>query len=108
MNICLIGNNLSNLVLAKNLLDREIKIDLYFTPMVDRSKITRTIGISENNKIFFKKNKFNIENISWKINNIKVFNEIDNKVEILNFKSSDKTIFYLTKYKKLFNELSNF
>ena len=46
--------------------------------------------------------------MSWKINNIKVFNEIDNKVEILNFESSDKAIFYLIKYKKLFNEISKF
>ena len=101
MNICLLGNNLSNLVLAKNLLDREIKVDLYYKPTIEKSKTTRTIGISENNIIFFKKNKFNLENISWKINNIKVFNEIDNKVEILNFESSDKAIFYLIKYKKL-------
>ena len=108
MNICLLGNNLSNLVLAKNLLDREIKVDLYYKPTTEKSKTTRTIGISENNIIFFKKNKFNLENISWKINNIKVFNEIDNKVEILNFKSSDKAIFYLIKYKKLFNEISKF
>ena len=100
MNICLVGNNLSNLVLAKNLLDREIKIDLYYKPTIDKSKITRTIAISENNMFFLRKNKFNLENVSWKIDNIKVFNEIDNKVEILNFKSSDKTIFYLIKYKK--------
>ena len=108
MNICLLGNNQSNLVLAKNLLDREIKVDLYYKPTTEKSKTTRTIGISENNIFFFKKNKFNLENISWKINNIKVFNEIDNKVEILNFKSSDKAIFYLIKYKKLFNEISKF
>ena len=39
MNICLIGNNLSNLVLAKNLLDREIKIDLYYKPTIEKSKL---------------------------------------------------------------------
>ena len=53
MNICLLGNNLSNLVLAKNLLDREIKVDLYYKPTTEKSKTTRTIGISENNIIFF-------------------------------------------------------
>ncbi len=57
MNICLVGNNLSNLVLAKNLLDREIKIDLYYKPTIDKSKITRTIAISENNMFFLRKNK---------------------------------------------------
>ena len=44
MNICLIGNNLSNLVLAKNLLDREIKIDLYYKPTAEIPKITRIMG----------------------------------------------------------------
>ena len=50
MNICLLGNNLSNLVLAKNLLDREIKVDLYYKPTIEKSKITRTIGISKDNQ----------------------------------------------------------
>ena len=49
MNICLIGNNLTNLVLAKNLLDRKINIDLFCHPTINSTKTTRTIGISENN-----------------------------------------------------------
>ena len=31
MNICLIGNNLTNLVLANILINRKIKVDLYLT-----------------------------------------------------------------------------
>ena len=29
MNICLIGNGLTNIVLAKNLLNKKIKVDLF-------------------------------------------------------------------------------
>jgi len=106
MNICLIGNNLTNLVLAKNLLDREIKIDLYSKPIVNSSKVTRTIGISQNNIDFFINSKINLKKISWPIKDIKVFNEFDQKIEILNFKSSNKTLFSLIKYKELFNNFN--
>ena len=106
MNICLIGSSLTNLVLAKNLLDREINIDLYSKPAVGNSKVTRTIGISENNIDFFTNNKINLKKISWPIKDIKVFNEFDQKIEILNFESSNKTLFSLIKYKELFNNLN--
>ena len=107
MNICLIGNNLTNLVLAKNLLDRKINIDLIYHPTINSTKTTRTIGISENNIGFFNINNINLSKTSWPIKNIKVFNEIDQKLEILNFKSSNKFHFSMVKYEELFKSLNN-
>tara|TARA_B100000965_G_C19545310_1_gene737521 strand:+ start:57 stop:1148 length:1092 start_codon:yes stop_codon:yes gene_type:complete len=107
MNICLIGNNLTNLVLAKNLLDRKINIDLFCHPTINSTKTTRTIGISENNIDFFNINNINLSKISWPIKNIKVFNEIDQKIEILNFKSSNKFHFSMVKYEELFKSLND-
>ena len=107
MNICLIGNNLSNLVLAKNLLDRKINIDLFYHPTINSTKTTRTIGISENNIDFLNINNIHLSNISWPIKSIKVFNEVDQKIEILNFKSSKNFFFSMVKYNELFKSLND-
>ncbi len=107
MNICLIGNNLSNLVLAKNLLDRKINIDLFYHPTINSTKTTRTIGISENNIDFLNINNIHLSNISWPIKSIKVFNEVDQKIEILNFKSSKNFFLSMVKYNELFKSLND-
>ena len=107
MNICLIGNNLSNLVLAKSLLDKKMNVDLYYKREIMVTKNTRTIGISESNINFINYSIFNLEKISWPINEIKVFNDTNQKKPILNFESKDKKLFSIVKYDDLFNRLSN-
>ena len=107
MNICLIGNNLSNLVLAKSLLDKKMNVDLYYKPEIMVTKNTRTIGISESNLNFINYSISNLEKISWPINEIKVFNDTNQKKPILNFESKDKKLFSVVKYDDLFNRLSN-
>ena len=57
MNICLIGKNISNLLLAKNLANTGINFDLLYSERNNLSKIsTRTIGITEDNIRFIEKN----------------------------------------------------
>ena len=56
MNICLIGKNITNLLLAKNLDNKGINFELFYSKTNDLSKIsTRTIGITEDNINFLGK-----------------------------------------------------
>ena len=111
MKICLIGNNLSNLVLAKVLLRKKIKIDLFYQEIKKVEKTTRTIGISKNNVDFFNKNIFDLKKKYWRINEIKIFNETNKKKELLNFKSYNTAPFFIVEYdyliKKINDELKN-
>ena len=52
MNICLIGDGLTNLVLAKILANKNISISVCFESKKTKKSTSRTIGISKNNFIF--------------------------------------------------------
>ena len=54
MNICLIGDGLTNLILAKILANKNINVSLYFEYKKIRKSTSRTIGISKHNLDFFK------------------------------------------------------
>ena len=55
MNICLIGNSLTSLVLAKTLINKNINIFLYYEKKIQHNQKSRTIGISKNNFNFIQK-----------------------------------------------------
>ena len=107
MKICLIGNTLSNLVLAKNLLSRKIKIDLYYEISKKRNNTSRTIGITQDNMDYIKNNIFDLKDLSWSIKKIKIFNESNIKKEILEFGSNEAKLFSIVQYNDLFNKLTN-
>ncbi len=103
MNICLIGNGISTLLLANSLASRNIKVSIYGGEQPKKKLITRTLGISKNNSQFLNKEKINIKQKSWPISKIKIFNETENNKEILNFGYKDEKIFYIIKYTDLVN-----
>jgi len=84
MNVCLIGNGISTLILANVLANRDIKVSIYEEVERKKKLITRTLGISKNNYSYLIKEKINIKRESWPINKIKIFNEIEDSREILN------------------------
>ncbi len=98
MNICLIGNGISTLLLAKTLASRNIKVSIYGDEQTKKKLTTRTLGISKNNFHFLINEKISIKKKSWPISKIKIFNEIENNKEILNFGYKDEKIFYIIKY----------
>ena len=98
MNICLIGNGISTLLLAKVLANRNINVSIYLEHQPKKKLITRTLGISKNSFEFLMNEKINIKKKSWPINKIKIFNEIENNKEILNFGYKNKKIFYILNY----------
>ena len=106
MKICLIGNSLSNLTLAKILLNKKIKIDLFYKDFNKREKTSRTISISKDNVDFFNKNIFNLNKISWRIDKIKIFNEKNKKNELLNFNLNNAAPFFIVKYNELINKIN--
>jgi len=106
MNICLIGNGLTTYILASILANRNIKVSIFEEIQIIRKSETRTLSLSKNNIDYLKKEKINIYKKSWPINKIKIFAEKENNKEILNFESNSKEIFFIIKYKKLFNILN--
>tara|TARA_Y100001970_G_scaffold117730_1_gene146321 strand:+ start:768 stop:1859 length:1092 start_codon:yes stop_codon:yes gene_type:complete len=106
MNICLIGNNLTSLSLAKALTNKKIKVFMYYFDSRPLKLETRTIGISRENLNFFNSHVINLpKRLYWNINNIKILNEKDTCEKILDFKEKNKTLFSIIKYKTIFKTL---
>ena len=64
MNICLIGDSLTSLVLAKNLINKKIKVSIYYSK-INKFK-NRTLGISKDNLDFVNKNIIKVrKNLFW-------------------------------------------
>ena len=78
MNVCLIGYNLTNFVIALELIKKGFAVDVLYENISKKTKTDRTIGISKNNFEFLTKNLKQLFNYSWPINKIKKFNQINN------------------------------
>ena len=104
MNICLLGNNLTNLVLANILLKKKIKVDIISQSQLTLSKNTlRTIAISNDNYKFLVENIRGIKNLGWPTSKIKIYSEKNKSCELFEFKNKNQNNFYLLKYIDLFN-----
>ena len=105
MNICIIGDGLTSLSLAKILIKKKIKVHIYQKKIIHRISSSRTIGISKSNLEFFKKEIVEIPKKDiWKIEEIEIYSE---KNKILNFKDNQKKLFYMIENKKLYKLLDN-
>ena len=108
MNICIVGDGLTSLSLAKNLIKKKINVHLYHKNIIKNFSSNRTIGISKNNLEFFRKeiHKFP-KKIFWKINKIEIYSEkLENK-KLLKFENNKKDLFYMIKNDELYNSLIN-
>ena len=107
MNICLIGDNITSLTLAKNLVNKNIKVVVYHNRKNNFKYQSRIIGISKNNLDFIKNKILKIKKkLIWKINGIDVF---DNKIDIdkiFNFNNSGDIIFSTVKHTDLYKNLN--
>ena len=107
MNICLIGDNITSLTLAKNLVNKNIKVVVYHNRKNNFQYQSRIIGISKNNLDFFNNKILKIKKKQiWDINGIDVFyNKIDSD-KIFNFNNSGNTIFSTIKHADLYKNLN--
>ena len=105
MTICILGNNLTALTLAKALVNQKIDVDVLFNKKNYKISDSRTIGITKSNVNFFNNNIINIEKIIWKIKNIEIFSENLKKESLINFKANNDHLFSIVKNNKLYQLL---
>ena len=108
MNVCIIGDGLTSLSLAKNLINKKINVHIYNEKKTKNLLLNRTIGISKNNLDFFKKEilKLPRKNI-WEINKIEIYSEKLKNDKILNFENDNNNLFYMIKNDQLCKLLHN-
>ena len=103
MNICLIGQNLTNLILASVFEEKNLNVDIYSNKKIQNLKTNRTIALSSENFNYLKYfTKSSV--IPWKSKEIKIFIEDSQAKELINFKKKNKEVFNLISYSKL-NEI---
>ena len=108
MNICIIGDGLTGLSLAKNLVNKKINVHFYHKNKTGNSSSNRTIGISKNNLEFFKKEIDTIDSKKlWEINKIEIYSEKLGEESLLNFEQDKNNLFYMVKNDDLHKILQN-
>ena len=103
MKICLIGKNLTNFVLAKNLANKNLNVDIVFYGNTEKKFSQRTLAISRENLNFLLKINNQIKIPAWPVKNIKIYSDKNNSKELLEFKNKKKENFFLVKYIDIFN-----
>tara|TARA_A100001011_G_scaffold188125_1_gene196730 strand:+ start:1598 stop:2686 length:1089 start_codon:yes stop_codon:yes gene_type:complete len=106
MNICIIGMNLTSLILSKALINIGCSVDIFAFNQKKSNFSTRTIGISRSNINFINKNIITLNAKQFQnIKKIKILSH--EKKEIINFYNKDKILFSITEVNKLFDTIYN-
>ena len=107
MKICILGNSLTALTLAKTLVNLKINVDvLYLNKNLDLST-SRTIGISKSNIDFFNEKIININSLLWKLKKIEIFSDNFNREKLIEFAKDKEQIFSIIQNHKLYKILKN-
>ena len=93
MSVCILGNGLTSLTLAKSLVNKGVSVDIVYDKKKDKINYDRTIGISKINLEFFNKEILNINKLSWNIDKIEIYSENLNNEKILNFQNNSQKLF---------------
>ena len=102
MNVCIIGEGLVSLSLAKALINNNFKVFIYVKSRSILSSLNRTIGITSSNMEFFQKEILKIKkNLFWNIYDIDIYNEKNKQIKILNFNDENKILFSMVQNKNL-------
>jgi len=106
MNICIIGDGLTSLSLAKNLINKKINVHIYHENKTQKLISSRTIGISKNNLKFFNKEILEIPKQNcWEIKKIEIYSQKLKNENLLNFEDKNNDLFYIVKNDKLYESL---
>ena len=97
MKICLIGQNLTNFIIACLLAEKKLYVDLIYNKKLNYLKSKRTIAISSKNFAFIN-DLVNKSLPCWHTNEIKIFIEKFKDKEVLNFSDKNKEVFNLVNY----------
>ena len=107
MKVCIIGDGLVSLVLAKALVNEGLSVDIFYSKKIQNYNESRTLGISKSNVEYFNNKIMNIDKILWNIKKIKIFSEDLKKNEILNFSNNKEELFSILQNYKLYSLLFN-
>ncbi|MDB4141538.1 FAD-dependent monooxygenase [Candidatus Pelagibacter sp.] len=108
MNVCIIGEGLTALSLAKNLINKKINVHYYHKSEKGNFFSNRTIGISKSNLEFFKEKIFQIsKNNYWKINRIEIYTDKIDTESLLKFENDKNDLFYIIKNDELIKSLKS-
>ena len=105
MKVCILGNGLSSLSLAKALTNSGIYVDVFSDKKIKNQNKTRTLGISKSNIDFFNSSVLNIEKFLWDISKIEIYSENLNNEKILDFENNKERLFSIVKNFELFKYL---
>ena len=110
MRVCILGNGLSAISLAKALVNQNIYVDIFTEKKELKLNKSRTLGISNNNINYFNEYIINIEKLIWKLKKIEIFSENLKKENLLNFENNNNYLFSTVKnydlYKLLIKNLN--
>ena len=107
MNVCILGDGLVSLTLAKTLINNKIKVYMYHEYNKKILNNNRTIGISSNNLSFLQKEIIKIKkSLIWGVNQIEIYNDKSKNQKIFNFEKNKEELFYIVKNKDLYELLS--
>ena len=108
MNVCIIGEGLTALSLAKSLINKKINVHYYHKSKNSNFSSNRTIGISKSNFEFFKEKIFQIsKNNYWKINRIEIYTDKIDTENLLKFENDKNDLFYIIKNDELLKSLKS-
>ena len=107
MTICILGNGLTALTLAKALTKQNIYVDVLYNKKNLNINKTRTIGISKSNTDFLNKNVININKLLWKLKKIEIFSDNLKKEKLINFEKNNEHFFSIVKNHKLYQVLEH-
>ena len=105
MKVCILGNGLSSLTLAKALVNLNVYVELITQKKNLKIGQSRTLGISKSNTDFFKKNIINIEKLLWKLKRIEIYTDNLKNEKLLNFEKNNEQIFSIIKNHELYKVL---
>ena len=104
MKVCILGDGLTSLTLAKALVNEGIYVDIVTNKKKKSYDKIRTIGVSKSNIEFFNTNILDIRKLLWDINKIEIFTDNFKSEKLLNFEDNDK-LFSIIKNYDLYNLL---
>ena len=99
MKVCILGNGLVSLALAKALINEDIFVDIISRKKKVIYDKERSLGISKSNITFFNKNIVNIDKLLWDIKKIEIFSDNLKNKKILDFENNQKLFSTIKNYK---------
>ena len=105
MKLCILGGGLTGLSLAKSLVKKGLSIDIFLNKKKSDFNRSRTIGISNDNLMYFNKEILDIKKLFWDIKKIEIYSDNLRNEKILNFENNNKTVFAIIRNYQLQSKL---